>query len=66
MRGAAILLTAIFMAAARAEPTAIAALDVDRYLGRWYEIASFPMFFQRIGFIRVTQWSRCAGSIHVI
>jgi apolipoprotein D and lipocalin family protein len=48
MRGAAILLTAIFMATARAEPTAIAALDVDRYLGRWYEIASFPMFFQRM------------------
>ncbi|MCX7208318.1 MAG: lipocalin family protein [Proteobacteria bacterium] len=36
------------MATARAEPTAIAALDVDRYLGRWYEIASFPMFFQRM------------------
>jgi apolipoprotein D and lipocalin family protein len=22
-------------------------VDLDRYLGRWYEIASYPMFFQR-------------------
>ena len=22
-------------------------VDVDRYLGRWYEIASFPQYFQR-------------------
>lgn len=27
--------------------TAVAHVDLNRYLGRWYEIASFPMFFQR-------------------
>ncbi len=34
--------------AARAQDvTAVAHVDLNRYLGRWYEIASFPMFFQR-------------------
>ena len=34
---------------ARAEtPVAsVAELDLGRYVGKWYEIASFPMFFQR-------------------
>ena len=35
---------------ARAEPAAlqpIARLDVQRYLGTWYEIAKFPNWFQR-------------------
>ncbi|MBU6270620.1 MAG: lipocalin family protein [Betaproteobacteria bacterium] len=26
---------------------AVAAVDLDRYRGRWYEIAAYPMFFQR-------------------
>ena len=25
----------------------VAAVDLARYVGKWYEIASFPMFFQR-------------------
>lgn len=38
--------------ALHAEPAAapvqsVTALDLNRYLGRWYEIAAFPMFFQR-------------------
>lgn len=28
-------------------PATVAAVDLDRYLGRWYEIASFPHRFQR-------------------
>jgi apolipoprotein D and lipocalin family protein len=28
-------------------PRTVATLDLDRYLGTWYEIASFPMYFQR-------------------
>lgn len=41
-------------AAATAEETplppvqSVAAVDLTRYLGRWYEIAGFPMFFQRV------------------
>ena len=26
----------------------VPAVELDRYLGKWYEIASFPMFFQRM------------------
>ena len=36
--------------AAAAEPPpvqSVASVDLVRYLGRWYEIAAFPMFFQR-------------------
>jgi apolipoprotein D and lipocalin family protein len=36
--------------AALAEPPAVKsvpAVDLGRYAGRWYEIAAFPMFFQR-------------------
>ncbi|XP_020242301.1 temperature-induced lipocalin-1 [Asparagus officinalis] len=28
------------------EMTVVKGLDVERYMGRWYEIASFPSFFQ--------------------
>ena len=33
----------------RAETLAVSVAEVDlaRYIGKWYEIASFPMFFQR-------------------
>jgi apolipoprotein D and lipocalin family protein len=31
----------------KAELTAVATLDVSRYLGTWYEIAKFPNWFQR-------------------
>jgi apolipoprotein D and lipocalin family protein len=26
---------------------AVAAVDLGRYVGKWYEVAAFPMFFQR-------------------
>lgn len=46
-----LLLLALFPLFAHAdEPasvTTVSVVDLPRYLGRWYEIASFPMFFQR-------------------
>ena len=39
--------TAPMPASAQAPLTTIAALDVPRYMGRWYEIAKFPNWFQR-------------------
>ncbi len=30
-----------------APPRTVESLDLERYLGTWYEIASFPMYFQR-------------------
>lgn len=39
--------TAPTPASAPAPLTTIAALDVPRYMGRWYEIAKFPNWFQR-------------------
>ena len=43
------LLIAITTACAQrsAPPRTVERLDLDRYLGTWYEIASFPMYFQR-------------------
>jgi apolipoprotein D and lipocalin family protein len=47
------LLLAAFLpllpASANAAPpvASVAAVDLQRYAGRWFEIASFPMFFQR-------------------
>jgi len=34
-------------ALAQTPVASVPALDLTRYLGKWYEIASFPMFFQR-------------------
>lgn len=34
-------------AMAQTPVASVAAVDLGRYAGRWYEIASFPMFFQR-------------------
>lgn len=49
-----LILASLLLAASalHAEPAAapvqsVTALDLNRYLGRWYEIAAFPMFFQR-------------------
>ena len=39
--------TAPSPASTQAPLTTIAALDVPRYMGRWYEIAKFPNWFQR-------------------
>jgi len=32
---------------AQAPVTSVAAVDLARYSGKWFEVASFPMFFQR-------------------
>jgi len=37
----------------RAPTQSVERVDLDRYVGRWYEIAAFPMFFQR----------RCLGDV---
>jgi apolipoprotein D and lipocalin family protein len=44
------LALALFAPAAGADPAPVqpvAEVDLVRYSGKWYEIASFPMFFQR-------------------
>ncbi|WP_397573322.1 lipocalin family protein [Silanimonas sp.] len=45
----------------------VEALDLDRYTGRWHEVARLPMFFQRkcIGDTTATYTSRADGSIEV-
>lgn len=40
-------LAAAVPARAEAPVASVAAVDLVRYAGKWYEIASFPMFFQR-------------------
>ena len=46
----------------------VAAVDLSRYIGRWYEIASIPMFFQRNcrGDTTAEYRSRADGDIDVI
>ena len=45
---AALAAAAPFPVLAEPVPVAsVAAVDLTRYAGRWYEIAAFPMFFQR-------------------
>ncbi|MGL4604977.1 MAG: lipocalin family protein [Iodobacter sp.] len=48
MRLLTLLLTLCLSATAHAGANAVPSLDLERYLGRWYEIASFPMYFQRM------------------
>jgi apolipoprotein D and lipocalin family protein len=47
----AVLVAAFFvlpaMALAQAPVASVPAVDLARYSGKWFEIASFPMFFQR-------------------
>ncbi|WP_374352079.1 lipocalin family protein [Chitinimonas sp.] len=44
---AALLFLVHAPAQAEAPVASVAQLDLNRYMGQWYEIASFPMFFQR-------------------
>ncbi|KAG0474991.1 hypothetical protein HPP92_014677 [Vanilla planifolia] len=48
--------------------TVVHGLDVQRYMGRWYEIASFPSFFQpRDGVnTRATYTLNADGTVHVL
>ncbi|MBK1681379.1 lipocalin family protein [Rhodocyclus tenuis] len=46
----------------------VPAVDLSRYLGKWYEIASFPLFFQRVcrGDTRAEYALRDDGDISVL
>lgn len=70
-----ILLMAILMAAWSGAMGAVAVLpnrpvptlDLQRYAGRWYEIAHLPMFFQRkcLDAVTATYTPNPDGSIHI-
>ena len=73
---AALLAWGLPLAAAAALPNAlpegsanapVPALDLERYAGRWHEVARLPMFFQRkcLGDTTATYTSRADGSIEV-
>jgi len=72
--GATLLLGAILAlvgvpAHAQTEPVrSVARVDLARYVGRWYEIASFPMFFQRqcVGDTTAEYSFRDDGDIRVV
>ncbi|KAL8152473.1 hypothetical protein V2J09_010233 [Rumex salicifolius] len=53
---------------AKKEMEVVKGLDVERYMGRWYEIASFPSFFQpRNGEnTRATYTLNPDGTVHVL
>nr|BFD62772.1 hypothetical protein BdHM001_14530 [Bdellovibrio sp. HM001] len=36
-----------FVSTGWAEPTTVPYVDLNKYLGKWYEVASIPMFFQK-------------------
>ncbi len=57
------------LALAEAPPVqAVAAVDLARYSGKWYEIASFPMFFQRqcVGDTTAEYTLRSDGEVSVL
>jgi apolipoprotein D and lipocalin family protein len=62
-------LLAVPLQAQQAEPVrTVAAVDLDRYAGVWYEIARFPNWFQRrcASDIRATYARRPDGAIDVV
>ncbi|KAJ0984859.1 hypothetical protein J5N97_003215 [Dioscorea zingiberensis] len=48
--------------------TVVKNLDIERYMGRWYEIASFPSFFQPRNGVntRATYTLNNDGTVHVL
>ena len=62
------LMTPIGAAAAKGpELTVVGSVDLDRYLGKWYEIASYPAWFQRNCTAVTAQYSlRDDGLIRVV
>lgn len=50
------------------EMTVVRGLDLERYMGRWYEIASFPSFFQPKNGenTRATYTLNPDGTVHVL
>ena len=62
---AVFLVLALFGFPASADPSPVqpvTAVDLARYAGRWYEIASFPMFFQRQCLGDTTAQRYCSSS----
>jgi apolipoprotein D and lipocalin family protein len=47
IRTLALFLCGVASALAQTPVSSVAAVDLARYAGTWYEIAAFPMFFQR-------------------
>jgi len=52
----------------RAPTQSVERVDLDRYVGKWYEIAAFPMFFQRrcLGDVTAEYALRPDGDISVV
>ncbi|KAK9130472.1 hypothetical protein Sjap_010959 [Stephania japonica] len=53
---------------AKKEMEVVKGLDLERYMGRWYEIASFPSFFQPKDSVntRATYTLNKDGTVHVL
>ncbi|AMC35802.1 hypothetical protein VN23_14895 [Janthinobacterium sp. B9-8] len=67
MRLSILILGLIISSFTHAEPITVATLDIDRYLGRWYEIASFPMYFQHMCVADTTaEYSKADDRINVV
>ncbi|KAL5066235.1 hypothetical protein RYX36_027972 [Vicia faba] len=49
-------------------PEVVKGVDLKRYMGRWYEIASFPSFFQPANGVntRATYTLNSDGTVHVL
>ena len=47
-------------------PTTVKHVDLPRYMGRWYEIASFPNWFQRHCNCTRATYKLIAGKVHVL
>ena len=64
---AAFVLPTLSTAAERTPLETVAAVELDRYLGRWYEIASYPAWFQRGCTATTAEYSRRPdGAIRVV
>jgi apolipoprotein D and lipocalin family protein len=58
------VMTAVGAAASDRSPLeTVSAVDLDRYLGTWYEIASYPAWFQRDCTATTAEYSRRVDSL---
>jgi apolipoprotein D and lipocalin family protein len=63
----AFVLPTLSTAAERTPLETVATVELDRYLGRWYEIASYPAWFQRGCTATTAEYSRRPdGAIRVV
>ncbi|TCP11114.1 apolipoprotein D and lipocalin family protein [Crenobacter luteus] len=64
-----LLLCGLLAGAARAEtpPATVAAVDLARYVGTWYEIARKPMYFERhcVRDVTATYTARADGTLRI-